>query len=282
MGRIWDLSQIPKLEEGQYLDFQVEERCGDVIAVGGNLSPGLLLSAYRQGLFPWYNAGEDICWWCPRQRFVLIPQNLHLPKSLIKVMRRSIWRPADGAAPRAAEGQLQVTLDQAFADVIVACAETRRSAQARQDGPAATWITPEMQYAYINLHMRGYAHSVESWQLQPDGSRDLVGGLYGVGLGRCFYGESMFSRQADASKVAFAVWALFLQDRGFALIDCQQETPHLRRFGAQLRPRSQFLQLLAACEPASELRQRVARREFWRHCRGQFPHSGGLQELLRR
>ncbi len=279
MPRIWDLNKLPYLNEQQHLDFQLdadsEHTAGDVVAVGGNLSPGLLLSAYKQGLFPWYNEGEEICWWSPQQRFVLLPKELHLAKSLRRSLRRHLFKhPLNECC------DMRLTLDQAFANVIDACAQTPRPGQLQADGSAATWISPEMQYAYIQLHMRGYAHSVECWQQQMDGGEQLVGGLYGISLGRCFFGESMFSLVSDASKMAFAAWALFLAEQGFELIDCQQESEHMRRFGARLLPRSEFIRLLANCQPAAELQEHQIRQKFWEMCRSEFPNSSSLAKLL--
>lgn len=189
-------------------------------AAGGNLSPGMLLSAYRQGLFPWYAAREDpILWWSLDPRFVLFPEKLHVSKSLRKVLKKKRYR---------------ITLDQDFEAVISGCAEIQRQ---HEDG---TWILPEVKQAYIRLHQEGYAHSVEVWDTQGD----LAGGLYGVAVGRIFCGESMFARQPDASKAGFATLVPFLKQKGFALIDCQQETDHLARFGAEALPRRDFLPFL--------------------------------------
>ena len=269
MGRIWDLSKVPYLEEQQHLNFQVDPDCDDVIAVGGNLSPGLLLSAYRQGLFPWYNAGQNIFWWSPQQRFLLFPDELHLPKSLLKQMRRSLLLPGE-SWQNVAGGNVRLSLDQSFANVIGACAEIPRPGQFKSDG----WISSEMQCAYMNLYVRGYAHSVECWQRQTDGSERLVGGLYGVSLGRCFYGESMFSYAPNASKMAFAALVLFLRDNGFQLIDCQQETEHLRRFGARLVPREKFGHLLQDAIAESYA--------CWETYRKEFPDGPSLGKLLGR
>ncbi|WGK70350.1 leucyl/phenylalanyl-tRNA--protein transferase [Candidatus Haliotispira prima] len=314
MARIWDLSELPYLGERQHLNFRVGPECDDVIAVGGNLSPGLLLSAYQQGVFPWYNEGQDIYWWSPRQRFTLLPDRLHLPKSLIRHMRRSLYlgpagegrgqgqrqnaqgaqgtQGAEGAegaedlqapqVPGANTYDLRLSLDEAFADVINACSATPRPEQLKRDGSAATWITPEMRYAYVHLHMRGYAHSVECWRREVHGGETLVGGLYGIGLGRCFFGESMFSHAPDASKIAFAGLALFLFGKGFRLIDCQEETEHLRRFGAVSLPRDDFEKRLRECEPELDLRDRLKQRAFWMTCCEEFPDSPSLRKLLGR
>lgn len=189
-----------------------------LLAVGGDLTPRRLLAAYRSGIFPWYSEGQPILWHSPDPRFVLEPEQLHVPKSLRKTMRH---------------GEYEVTFDRAFADVIDACAETPRPGQ---DG---TWITEEMRDAYVELHRLGFAHSIESWK---NGS--LVGGLYGVSLGAAFFGESMFAHAPDASKVAFATLVDQLVAWKFTLVDCQVETEHLARFGAQPWPRRRFLQAL--------------------------------------
>ena len=195
-----------------------------LLAVGGDLKPERLLAAYSQGIFPWYSEGQPILWHSPDPRFVLAPERLHLPQSLKKTLRR---------------GAFEVRFDTAFAEVIAGCAESARPHQ------SGTWITAAMQRAYVHLHQLGFAHSAESWR---DG--ELQGGLYGVFLGQAFFGESMFARAADASKVAFASLAQRLFAGGCQLIDCQQETEHLARFGAEPWPRSQFLEALQrALEP---------------------------------
>jgi leucyl/phenylalanyl-tRNA--protein transferase len=190
-----------------------------LLAVGGDLSPQRLIAAYARGIFPWYNEGLPILWHCPDPRFVLEPSKLHVPKSLRKELKR---------------GTYEVKLDTAFREVISACAETRRP------GQRGTWITDEMYEGYVELHELGLAHSAESWR---DGK--LLGGLYGVSLGSVFYGESMFARGPDASKVAFASLVEQLIAWGFTLIDCQQQTEHLARFGAEAWPRKKFLSALA-------------------------------------
>lgn len=194
-----------------------------LLAVGGDLSPARLLAGYRRGIFPWYSEGQPILWHSPDPRFVLLPGQLHRPKSLEKVLRRKAF---------------EFRADTAFSEVLTACAESPRPGQ---DG---TWITPEMHAAYMELHRLGHAHSVEAWK-----DNALVGGLYGVALGRVFFGESMFARVPDASKAAFATIAGALFDAGCLLIDCQVETEHLARFGAADIPRRRFLHLL---KPAVE------------------------------
>jgi leucyl/phenylalanyl-tRNA--protein transferase len=192
---------------------------GGLLAVGGDLSPERLLAAYQEGIFPWYAEGEPILWWSPDPRFVLLPDELRVSRSMRQFLKK---------------GLVRITFDQDFGEVIAACQKPR----AGQDG---TWITPEMQGAYSTLHDLGYAHSVEVWQ---DGV--LAGGLYGVSLGRTFFGESMFSTLPNASKAALITLVGHLRDRGFAMIDCQVETPHLASLGARLIPRREFREILNA------------------------------------
>jgi leucyl/phenylalanyl-tRNA--protein transferase len=189
-----------------------------LLAAGGDLSPKRLLAAYRQGIFPWYSAGEPILWWSPDPRMVLFPAELKISRSLAKALRNKPY---------------EVTLDTVFGKVMAACAGTVR------DGQHGTWITAEMQAAYGRLHELGYAHSVEVW---IEGK--LVGGLYGMALGRAFYGESMFSWRTDASKFALAHLCVHLRRLGFGIIDCQMETAHLASLGARPIPRSEFIALL--------------------------------------
>ncbi len=188
-----------------------------LLAVGGSLSPERLFEAYRQGIFPWYSEGQPILWWSPDPRSVLRPERLRISRSLRKVLRR---------------GDYTVTMDTAFPDVMAGCAAPRPG----QDG---TWITDEMVEAYIRLHKLGLAHSVESWF-----EGELAGGLYGVAIGRVFFGESMFTRRSEASKVAFVHLVRQLQHWGYELIDCQMQTPHLDSLGAELMPRREFAEHL--------------------------------------
>jgi len=189
-----------------------------LLAMGGDLSLERLLEAYRHGIFPWFNPGEPILWWSPDPRMVLVPGEVRVTRSLAKRMRNAGF---------------EVRVDTAFAEVMRACAAPR-------EGESGTWISPLMVAAYTRLHQAGYAHSVETWR---DGQ--LVGGLYGVAIGRMFYGESMFSREPDASKVALVRLAQQLQRWGFGLIDCQMETPHLASLGACTMPRAAFIARLA-------------------------------------
>ncbi len=194
----------------------VEEADEDgILAVGGDLKPERLVNAYRRGVFPWYSEGLPILWHCPDPRFVLSPSKLHVPKSLRKSLRR---------------GGYALKLDTAFEAVIDGCAKTRRP------GQRGTWITRDMRKAYVRLHELGLAHSAEAWR---DG--ELVGGLYGVSLGAVFFGESMFAKADDASKVAFVALVEWMTGWGVELIDCQQETAHLARFGAEPWPRERFV-----------------------------------------
>jgi leucyl/phenylalanyl-tRNA---protein transferase len=185
-----------------------------LLAVGGDLSPDRLENAYRRGIFPWFGDGDPILWWSPDPRTVLFPDRLRVPRSLRKRLRR---RP------------FQVTMDRAFGQVIRGCAAPR-------DEQGGTWILPEMMMAYEALHRRGVAHSVEVWQ-----AGDLVGGLYGIAIGRAFFGESMFSRVPDASKVALVQLCERLTHWGFGLIDCQMRTEHLIRLGAVEIPRDELV-----------------------------------------
>ena len=190
-----------------------------LLAIGGDLSPERLLLAYSLGIFPWYNPGEPILWWSPDPRCVLFPAELHISRSLQRFMRKRSYR---------------ISFNENFAGVIYWC----RGLRAGLDG-SGTWITLEMKKAYIRLHELGFAHSVECW----DGDQ-LVGGLYGVCIGRCFFGESMFSRCANASKVVLVHLMEYLQDKGFELLDCQQTTDHLLSMGAREISRQEFLQHL--------------------------------------
>jgi len=210
---------LPVYKLDQRLWFPPADRAEDgLLAVGGDLRPERLLLAYTNGIFPWYEAGLPILWHSPDPRMVLDVKRLHMPRSLQKAMRRRPY---------------VLTLDTAFREVMENCADSPRPGQ---DG---TWITDEMLAAYVRLHELGYAHSVESW------SGDLlVGGLYGVGLGAMFFGESMFARAEDASKIAFATFVGQLERWGATHVDCQVYTEHLARFGAEEWPRTRYLEVL--------------------------------------
>ena|SRR5919108_5964306 len=189
-----------------------------LLAVGGDLSSERLLEAYRVGIFPWYSEDQPILWWSPDPRLVLELDDFKTSRSLRKTLKRKIF---------------QVTFDRAFEEVIRACASTSR------EGQSGTWITKEMQEAYIHLHGLGYAHSVESWF-----EEELVGGLYGVSLGKAFFGESMFHRKTDASKVALAALVEKLKCWNFHFVDAQMTTDHMIRLGAKEMPRRIFLKRL--------------------------------------
>lgn len=189
-----------------------------LVAVGGDVSPERLVLAYAQGIFPWPVRGMPLLWFSPDPRFVLWPEHVHVPRSLRKRIRR---------------GTYDVRVDTAFGDVIRGCAEAPRPGQ---DG---TWITPELERGYQRLHRLGFAHSIEAWR-----EDELVGGLYGVSLGAAFFGESMFSRAPDASKVAFVSLLGNVMHWGFHFVDCQVYTEHLARFGAVEMPRDSFLRHL--------------------------------------
>ena len=202
--------QFPPLEEAT-----VE----GLLAIGGDLSSERLLAAYRKGIFPWYNPGQPILWWSPDPRTVLYPNRLRISRSLRKSLRHR---------------HFHITTDKAFDRVIVGCAESKR------DGTVTgTWITADMRSAYLNLYQLGYAHSVETWQ-----HNRLVGGLYGVAIGGIFFGESMFSVNRDASKVALAGLVSQLLQLEFRLIDCQLPSTHLFSLGAQSIPRMEFVEEL--------------------------------------
>jgi leucyl/phenylalanyl-tRNA--protein transferase len=199
------------------LDHALDEPEG-LLAAGGDLSPARLLAAYRRGIFPWYSAGQPVLWWAPDPREVLDPTQFKCSRSLAKTLRNRGF---------------EVSFDHAFGDVVVACA-------ARREHSTGTWITPEMHAAYDELHRLGHAHSVEVRLGDA-----LVGGLYGVLLGRMFFGESMFSRERDASKVALAWLVNRALVAGLQLIDCQLPTPHLRSLGSKPMARGEFSALVA-------------------------------------
>lgn len=198
-----------------------------LIAVGGCLSPERILNAYRGGIFPWFNPGEPILWWSPNPRLVLFPEQLRISRSLNKTLRKQAF---------------EIRYDHAFTQVMQACADPR----ANQSG---TWITNDMHYAYNRLHQQGIAHSFEAWL-----NDELVGGLYGLAIGQVFFGESMFHRKTDASKVVFVHMIQKLIDWGYRLIDCQVRSEHLMTLGAEEIPRQKFLgmlQQLCPLEPHS-------------------------------
>ena len=192
-----------------------------LLAIGASLSPGRLEAAYRAGIFPWFSPGEPILWWSPDPRAIIVPARFHISRSLRRVLRR---------------GDYAVSLDRAFDAVVAACAEPR------PDQPG-TWITAEMQAAYSRLHIIGLGHSIEVWRGDA-----LIGGLYGVSLGGAFFGESMFSRAPNGSKIAMAWLMRQLQAWGFDFLDCQMPTSHLQTMGAEPITRKRFLLALAASQ----------------------------------
>ena len=211
---------IPWLDSGAHfppIESALTETDG-LLAAGADLSPARLLAAYRNGIFPWYSAGQPVLWWSPDPRMVLFPAEFRMPRSLAKRLRRLDY---------------EIRVDTAFETVMHACAAPRT------DG-AGTWITPDMIAAYCELHRLGHAHSVETW---IDG--ELAGGLYGIALGRVFYGESMFAWAADASKIALAHLMRRMERGQYGIIDCQMNTAHLARFGAREIPRRDFSRHLA-------------------------------------
>ena len=205
---------------------RAETEPNGLLALGGDLSVPRLINAYRKGIFPWYSDEQPILWWSPDPRTLLFPEHLKVSRSLLRTLGKRLY---------------MTSFDAAFDAVIAACAAPRA-------GSGGTWILPEMMVAYRRLHRFGFAHSVEAW---ADGA--LVGGLYGVALGRVFFGESMFSRRTDASKVALVYLCQKLRQWGYRVIDCQMRTEHLIRLGAQEVPRHVFSALLhTACDEAPE------------------------------
>lgn len=200
-----------------------------LLAAGGDLAAERLVYAYRHAIFPWFDSGQPILWWSPDPRCVLFPDEFHIARRFQRRLRTC---------------HFSVSWNRSFPNVIKACAEQRNSAP-------GTWITAAMIEAYTTLHREGWAHSVEVWH-----ERTLVGGIYGVAIGKVFFGESMFSRASDASKVALLALCRHLADHDFALIDCQMPSPHLLGLGAQLMPRDDFAALLRkSCIPVMHFRQ---------------------------
>jgi leucyl/phenylalanyl-tRNA--protein transferase len=220
-----------------------------IVCAGGNLSPGMLLSAYRQGIFPWYSENEPILWWSPNPRFAVLPETLHVSRSSIRLLRKE---------------EFSFSLDQHFKAVIEACAQVPRPGQ---DG---TWILPEMIEAYTRLHLLGYAHSLEVWK---EGL--LVGGLYGLSLGGAFFGESMFSLIPGASRTGFLTLALWLFEQGFLLIDSQVHTLYVETMGGVDLPRGSYLAKLDRALGFPD------RRGNWSGLFPGFPDSQALGQLLR-
>lgn len=208
--------------------YKALEEPNGLLALGGCLSIERLLNAYRNGIFPWYNPGEPILWWSPDPRLVLFPDRVNISRSLAKTLRKGLFT---------------VTFDRAFDQVLAYCAEPRQAS-------SGTWITDEMKQAYQELHLQGLAHSVEAW---CDG--ELAGGLYGVAIGQVFFGESMFHKRTDASKVAFVTLARQLTQWNYRLVDCQVQTQHLLSLGAEEIRRSDFssqLKRYCSAKPSSD------------------------------
>ncbi|MDR0450100.1 MAG: leucyl/phenylalanyl-tRNA--protein transferase [Treponema sp.] len=210
---------FPYLDETQRYPFPdpASSRNG-IVAVGGNLSPGMLLSAYEQGLFPWYNPEDPVLWQSPDPRFVIFPETLRISASMRKLLRQGVFT---------------ITFDRDFPAVIRGCAETERP------GQNGTWISADIIEAYTQLHRLGWAHSAESWL-----GGELAGGCYGIRMGKVFFGESMFAKKSNASKAAFLSMARSLFDEGLRFIDCQIPTEHLRSLGGREMSRAAFLKLL--------------------------------------
>ena len=210
---------FPYLTEKDYFPFSNSENWdNDIIAVGGNLSPGMLLSAYEQGIFPWYNEEDPVIWQSPDPRCIIFPNNLHISSSMKKILENKTF---------------EIKFDENFISVIKGCAQTKRPHQ------KGTWISTDIIEAYTKLHTLGWAHSAEAWQ-----NGELVGGCYGILMGRAFFGESMFSKKDNASKAAFLSLAKLLFEHGVAFIDCQVPTQHLLSLGGEEMPRKHFLELL--------------------------------------
>ena len=216
---------FPYLTEKDYFPFSNPKKWeDDIVAVGGNLSPGMLLSAYEQGIFPWYNDGDPVIWQSPNPRCVIFPDKLHVSSSMKKILKNHTF---------------EIKFDEDFDGVIRSCAVTKRPKQESNIKLGLTWISNDIIEAYTELHRLGWAHSAEAWQ---DG--ELVGGCYGVLMGRAFFGESMFSKKSNASKAAFLTLAEILFEHKVAFIDCQVPTPHLMSLGGEEMSRKHFLELL--------------------------------------
>jgi leucyl/phenylalanyl-tRNA--protein transferase len=213
--------EFPYLTENERFEFPPADTASSegILAVGGNLSPGMLLSAYTQGIFPWFSKGEPILWWNPDPRFVVFPDEVHASASMKKILK---------------QGRFELRMDTSFREVITACSSAKRP------GQRGTWITRGMINAYSKMHELGYAHCAEAWA-----GGKLAGGLYGISLGRIFFGESMFSHVSNASKAAFLFLISVLKDRGFGLIDSQVYTGHVASLGGREIPRAQYLRLLS-------------------------------------
>ncbi len=230
--RYWTEVSVPKFRPPKYsavnlLEFAEKYRFpnpkseeGSVVAIGGDLHPHRLISAYLQGIFPWYSKGEPIMWWSPDPRCVLLPENIKISKSMKQLFKKQAYK---------------VSFDQNFPEVIKNCAEIR------DENRTDTWLNPDMIRSYNTLHEMGLAHSVEVW----DNTGKLVGGLYGLSVGRMFFGESMFHKASNASKYGFIALVQNLIKRDFQLIDCQIYNTHLASLGATLMDKNEFLSLLS-------------------------------------
>jgi leucyl/phenylalanyl-tRNA--protein transferase len=229
---------FPYLAEHQRFEFPPPDGNNDwLVAVGGNLSPGMLLSAYEQGIFPWYNPEDPVLWQSPDPRFVIFPGKLHISHSMAKILRN---------------GDFEIALDRDFEGVIRGCSEIDRP------GQEGTWISEDIIRAYTKLHRLGWAHSAESY---VDG--ELAGGCYGLRLGSAFCGESMFARKSNASKAAFLTLAQILLDDGVTLIDCQVPTEHLRRLGGEELSRKDYLSIFRKCLETRSTEPDADRRGNW-------------------
>src|SRR6185312_4375680 len=218
-NRHYSFYNFPGLQEEAIYDFpDVNSAENGLVAIGGNLSFGTLINAYRKGIFPWFNPGEVIQWFSPDPRFVLFPEKLKISHSMRNVLNKH---------------QFKFTFDSSFADVITNCRTVRRGNETE------SWIGNEIVHAYHNLFKKGVAHSAEAWE-----NNELVGGLYGVLLGKVFFGESMFAIKSNASKFAFINWVNTLRNNGIELIDCQVYTSHLESLGAEFIPGKEFNGLL--------------------------------------
>ena len=242
---------LPWLDASEHILFpSVDDSTEEgIVAVGGNLSPGVLLSAYRQGIFPWFNEGDDILWWSPDPRFVLFTEKLKISKSMRKEIRKE---------------QNDIVLDSNFEEVIRNCRNSVRK------GQGGTWITEDMVQSYCELNRLGWTHSVE---VRKDG--ELLAGLYGVSLGRIFFGESMFTKVSNGSKIAFVLLTLFLKDKGFEVIDCQDHTNHLESLGAENIKRDEFYRLLNSAMTYPDLIG------MWNDVFPDFPDSVGYRDLVK-
>ena len=215
-------NRFPYFDESEFFEFPPlhTARSDGLLAVGGNLSPGMLLSAYKQGIFPWFSEGDPVLWWSPDPRYVLFPEKLHISKSLKKDLKKNLFN---------------VSFNTRFDEIIEECRVMPRP------GQAGTWITEELKNAYIKLFELGYIFCAA---ITEKDSCELVGGIYGVKIGRCFFGESMFAKEDNASKYGFVKFVTFLKEEGIVIIDCQIKTGHLERFGAEMIPRSQFVDIV--------------------------------------